>query len=145
MPGKGHSPRYAHAFPLPCFMYSSTHTYTHTHNTRMYTRDVARARLTIPFRPLYIFRVVVVIVGQIFTRRISERGRERERESSPFFVHTLQYPRLDSRPSLFFAMLPRRMGCTHPSDLSFEAFRGFVLLVYTRDRLYARVDRFILF
>lgn len=67
---------------------------------------------------------------------------KRKRESSPFFVHTLQYPRLGSRASPFFAMLLRRMDCANPSDPSRPSVDLFARM-YTRSRLSLRASRSI--
>lgn len=76
MPGKGHSPLYAHAFPLFHALCAAAAAATHA-CTRSYTRSCTPHYSLSAI--IYISRVVVV--GQIFTRGIRNRGeRERERE-----------------------------------------------------------------
>lgn len=113
MPGKGHSPLYAHAFPLFHALCAAAAAATHTYTSSYTTSCMLHYSLS---TIIYISRVVVV--GQIFTRGIRNReGEKREIEgASSFFVHTLQYTRRSPLLFSFFATPPCRMVVRIPTS-----------------------------
>lgn len=124
---------------------TTAYTYIHTHTHAYITRIHATSH--------YSLSAITYISGgggswsnihSAHLHRKRNGKRERERVFPVFRAYaSISSVRLPSIP--FFAILLRRMDCVHPSDLSFEAFRGFVLLVCTRGRdyLYALVSRSI--
>lgn len=113
-----------------------THTYTriHMHALRLCMQRCSRAQ------HYSLSAITYISDGSSGWSNIhpAHLHRKRKRESSSFFVHTLQYPRLGSRASPFLCyVISSNELCA--SLRSFEAFRGFVLLVCTRGRDYLYV------
>lgn len=121
---------------------TAAYTHTQTYTLRTY-RSLARALHYSISTIIYISSSSSSSWSNIHSAHLRQR-RKGEKDPSPFFVHTLQYPRLgqaaaDHPLSLLWAV---RIPSTYPSRPSVGLFCSHIHEGLT---IHARVDRFILF